>query len=63
MAKQWWEMWFNDGDRYLIHGRQELRNTAKKFDFDSSEVIRNGECSLLDDDGDQVGGVQLIVNK
>ena len=56
-------MWFIDGDRYLIHGRKELRNTAKKFDFDSSEVIRNGECSLLDDDGDQVGGVQLIVYK
>ena len=60
MAKQWWEIWFNDGDRYLIHGRQELRNTAKKFDFDAEKVIENKECRLIDEDGDQYGGVQLL---
>ena len=60
MAKQWWEIWFNDGDRYLIHGRQELRNTAKRYDFDAEKVIANKECPLIDEDGDQYGGVQLL---
>jgi hypothetical protein len=63
MAKQWYEIWFNDGDRYLMHGRKELRLNAERFDFDAETVIREKGCSLIDDEGHQVGGVQLIVYK
>ena len=63
MAKQWYEIWFNDGYRGWIHGRKELRINAERFDFDADTVIREKECSLLDDDGHQVGGVQLLVYK
>mgnify|MGYP004454665171 FL=1 len=60
MAKQWFEIWFSDGVRYLVHGREELRLNAKRFDFDADTVISQKECSLIDDDGNQVGGVQLL---
>ena len=63
MAKQWYEIWFNDGDRYLIHGRKELRLNADRFNFDADTVIRDKECSLMDDKGHQVGGVQLILQQ
>ena len=63
MAKQWYEIWFNDGGRYLIHGRKELRLNADRFDFDADTVIREKGCSLIDDQGNQVGGVQLILQQ
>ena len=63
MAKQWYEIWFNDGYRGLMRGREELRRNADIFDYDADTVIRDKECPLIDDDGHQVGGVQLIVYK
>ena len=63
MEKQWYEIWFNDGYRGLMRGREELRRNADTFGYDAETVIREKECPLIDDDGDQVGGVQLIVYK
>ena len=59
MTKEWFTMWFQDGGgRTLINGRRELRQYAKKFDFDADEVIREGETEMLHElDGQVVGGV------
>jgi len=58
MTKEWFTMWFQDGGgRTLINGRRELRQYAKKFDFDADEVIREGETEMLDQFGEVVGGV------
>lgn len=58
MSKEWFTMWFQDGGgRTAIHGRRELREFAKRFDFNADEVISKGETSMLDEDGDTIGGV------
>ena len=51
-------MWFQDGGgRRAIWGREELQKLAKRFDFNSDEVLQTGETKMLDDDGDVIGGV------
>ena len=58
MAKEWFTMWFEDGGgRAAIHGRRELREFAKRYDFDADEVISKGETFIKDQDADIVGGV------
>ena len=58
MSKEWFIMWFQDGGgRTAIHGRRELRQFAKRYSFDADEVINQGETSMLDEDGDTIGGV------
>tara|TARA_A100001391_G_scaffold11836_1_gene6918 strand:- start:99 stop:458 length:360 start_codon:yes stop_codon:yes gene_type:complete len=54
-------MWFQDGQgRTHITGKKELNQYAKRFNFDADEVYLTGKCELRDDDGDIVGGVNLI---
>lgn len=58
MSKEWFVMWFQDGGgRTAIHGRRELKEFAKRFDFDAYEVISKGETFMKDKDGGQIGGV------
>jgi hypothetical protein len=59
MTKEIFTMWFQDGGgRTTIWGRRELKEYAKKYDFDANEVIRIGEIEMLCDlDGDTIGGV------
>jgi hypothetical protein len=53
-------MWFQDGQgRTHITGKKELNQYAKRFNFDADEVYSTGKCELRDD-GDIVGGVNLI---
>ena len=55
--KEWFTMWFEDGGgRQAIHGRRELRQFAKRYNFDAYEVISRGETFIKDKD-DTVGGV------
>jgi len=60
MAKEWFRMWFQDGDGgygKAIHGRRELKDLARQYDFNADEVIREGETEMLDQFGEVVGGV------
>jgi hypothetical protein len=59
MTKEIFTMWFQDGGgRAAIWGRRELKEYAKKYDFDADEVIRTGETEMLCDlHGDIIGGV------
>ena len=59
MTKETFTMWFQDGGgRTTIWGRRELKEYAKKYDFDADEVIRIGETEMLCDlHGDIIGGV------
>ena len=58
MSKEWFVMWFQDGSgRTAIHGRRELKQFAKQFDFDAYEVISKGETFMKDKNGEQIGGV------
>ena len=58
MSKEEFTMWFQDGQgRTLIWGRKELREFAKRYEFDADEVLHTGETKMLDNDGDVVGGV------
>ena len=53
-------MWFQDGDGGYgkdIHGRRELKDLARQYDFNADEVIREGETEMLDQFGEVVGGV------
>jgi hypothetical protein len=53
-------MWFQDYDGgygKAIHGRRELRDFAKQYDFNADEVIKEGEIKFLDEDGFVCGGV------
>ena len=55
-----WCIWFNDGHRDYIEGKKQLHEYASQYDFDADEVYLTGKCELRDDDGDIVGGVDLI---
>ena len=59
MTKEIFTMWFQDGGgRTTIYGRRELKEYAKKYDFDADEVIRIGETEMVcASDGDIIGGV------
>lgn len=58
MAKEWFTIWFEDGGgRTAIHGRRELREFAKRFDFNADEVISKGETFIEDQDAETIGGV------
>ena len=60
MAKEWFRMWFQDGDGgygKAIHGRRELKDLARQYDFNADEVIREGETEMLDQFSEVVGGV------
>jgi hypothetical protein len=49
MAREWFTIWFEDGGgRAAIHGRRELRQFAKRYDFDADEVISKGETFIID---------------
>lgn len=53
-----WTIWFQDGQgRQCILDESGLREAAYRFGFCADEVLRNGEVSFLDDDGDEIGGV------
>ena len=56
--KECFTLWFQDGGgRTAIHGRRELREFAKRFDFDADEVINKGETFIEDQDAETIGGV------
>lgn len=58
MMKECFTLWFQDGGgRTAIHGRRELREFAKRFDFDADEVISKGETFIEDQDAETIGGV------
>tara|TARA_R100001463_G_C3438475_1_gene212293 strand:+ start:363 stop:557 length:195 start_codon:yes stop_codon:yes gene_type:complete len=59
MTKEIFTMWFQDGGgRTTIWSRRELKEYAKKYNFDADEVVRIGETEMLCDlDGDIIGGV------
>jgi len=55
--KECFTLWFQDGGgRTFINGRRELREFAKRFDFDADEVINKGE-TFIEDDAETIGGV------
>lgn len=58
MTKECFTLWFQDGgERTAIHGRRELRELAKRYDFDADEVISRGETFIEDQDAETIGGV------
>ena len=60
-------IWFNDGSSvsqtaggYNLFDKDELPRLADHFDFDASELLEHGETTMLDDQGEIVGGVVTV---
>lgn len=59
MKNTFYEIWFLDGSRQIFRPEQ-INDYARRFGFCPSELASKQDISLLDDDGDIVGGVQVI---
>lgn len=54
-----YRIWFNDGSDVLFCER-ELAKKANDFGFSVEDLQSDQEAALLDDDGSQIGGVQVL---
>ena len=59
-----YRIWFKDGSSvaqtaggYNLFDKDELPQLADQFDFDATELLQNGETTMLDDQGETIGGV------
>ena len=62
-----YRIWFKDGSSvaqtaggYNLFDKDELPQLADQFDFDATELLQNGETTMLDDQGETIGGVVTV---
>ena len=62
-----YRIWFKDGSSvaqtaggYNLFDKVELPQLADQFDFDANKLLQHGETTMLDDQGETIGGVVTV---
>jgi len=62
-----YRIWFNDGSSvaetaggYNLFDKDELPKFADQFDFNATELLQQGETTMVDDNGATIGGVVTV---
>jgi hypothetical protein len=59
-AKEHYMTWWRDGSHSDVFPRCDISTYADRFSFDGNKLLLSGSVTMLDAEGDAVGGVELL---